>query len=107
METELRRSPRVPFVASAEVTQIDTEVRLLARTSDLSSHGCYLDMVNPLPAGSVIRIAIAHGNRTFDSTGSVIYSQSPLGMGVEFREVPPDHRLLLEQWVNDPKRLLA
>ena len=107
MQTELRRSTRVPFVANAEVLEIDSNVRLRARTGDISAHGCYLDMVHPLPSGTAIRVAIAHGERTFDAAGSVIYSQTPLGMGVEFREIQPDHRLLLEQWVNDPERLLA
>lgn len=107
MDTELRRSARVAFVAAAEVLEIDNDVRLRARTGDLSSHGCYLDMVNPLPVGTAIRVAITHGERSFDAPAAVIYSQTPLGMGVEFREVPADHRLILEQWVSDPERLLA
>jgi len=56
METEHRRSPRVPFVAAAEVIELDSEVRLRARTCDLSQHGCYLDMINPLPAGTTVKI---------------------------------------------------
>ena len=51
MEPELRRSPRIPFIATAEITEVDSEVRLTARTGDLSQGGCYLDMVNPLPQG--------------------------------------------------------
>jgi hypothetical protein len=107
METEHRRSPRVPFVAAAEVIELDSEVRLRARTCDLSQHGCYLDMINPLPAGTTVKIQIAQGEQTFDAFAGVVYSQTPLGMGVEFRELPSDRRLLLEQWVSDPERLLT
>ncbi len=67
MQTDLRRSPRVPFIAAVEVIDVDSEVRLLARTGDLSSHGCYVDMVNPLPLGSAVRIEIAHAERKFGS----------------------------------------
>ena len=101
MEPELRRSPRIPFIASAEITEVDTEVRLIARTGDLSKGGCYLDMVNPLPQGTAVKVAIAHGNRTFDATAKVIYSQTPLGMGLEFREIDPTHQPTLGQWLSE------
>jgi PilZ domain-containing protein len=107
MNSDLRRSPRVSFVAAAQVIEPETEVHLRARTTDISEHGCYLDMVNPLPAGTAVRLEIVHGNQTFDATGAVVYSQTPLGMGVEFREIPSNRRTLLEQWMNDPERLLA
>ncbi len=107
MQTELRRSPRVPFIAAAEVIDVDTEVRLSARTGDLSSHGCYVDMVNPLPLGSAVRIEIAHADRKFGATAGIIYSQTPLGMGLEFREVDPGQRVTLEEWLSDPERLTA
>src|SRR5580692_4207553 len=51
-----RRSPRFPFIASAQVVETRTEARLQARTSDLSREGCYLDMLNPLPIGTRQRI---------------------------------------------------
>ena len=99
METELRRSPRVPFIAAAEIMEANTQVRLSARTSDISRHGCYMDMVNPLPAGVAVKIAIAHGERTFSSTAAVVYSQTPLGMGLEFRDMDKSERDQLEQWL--------
>lgn len=107
METEHRRSPRVQFVAAAEVIEIETEVRLRARTSDLSQHGCYLDMIHPLPAGTTVRVEIAQGEQTFNALAGVVYSQTPLGMGVEFRELAADRQLLLERWVSDPERMLS
>ena len=99
MQTELRRSPRVPFIASADVIDTETLVRLTARTGDLSRHGCYMDMVNPLPLGSTIQVEIAHGQRTFSATAGVVYSQTPLGMGLEFRSVEASEQDKLEQWL--------
>jgi hypothetical protein len=99
MGPELRRSPRIPFIASAEIMEIDTEVRLSARTGDLSQGGCYMDMVNPLPQGTAVKVAIAHGNRTFGATAKVVYSQTPLGMGIEFREIDPANHPTLGQWL--------
>jgi len=99
MNPELRRSPRIPFIASAEITEVDTEVRLAARTGDLSQGGCYMDMVNPLPQGTAVKIAIAHGERTFGATAKVVYSQTPLGMGLQFREIDPTHQPILGRWL--------
>ena len=99
MENELRRSPRVPFIASAEIMEINTEVKLSARTGDLSRHGCYMDMVNPLPQGTAVKIAIEHGQRTFTANAGVVYSQTPLGMGLEFHDPDTEERNNLEQWL--------
>ena len=37
MDSERRRAPRYPIVADAEVTEIASETKLSARTSDLSA----------------------------------------------------------------------
>jgi hypothetical protein len=99
VQTEIRRSPRVPFIASAEVIDTDTAVRLKAQTGDLSRDGCYMDMINPLPPRTTVQVEIAHGQRTFKATAAVVYSQTPLGMGVEFRHVEAGGQDTLEQWL--------
>jgi hypothetical protein len=99
MQPDLRRSPRIPFIAAAEIIEVDTEVRLTARTGDLSQGGCYLDMVNPLPQGTAVKVAIAYGDRIFGATAKVVYSQTPLGMGLEFRDIDPNNQPTLGQWL--------
>jgi PilZ domain-containing protein len=99
MGPEPRRSPRIPFIASAEIMEIDTEVRLIALTGDLSQGGCYMDMVNPLPQGTAVKIAIAHGDRTFGATARVVYSHTPLGMGLQFHEIEAAHQPILGRWL--------
>jgi hypothetical protein len=107
MEADLRRSPRVPFVASAEVIDVDTEVRLAAQTGDLSQHGCYMDMVNPLPLGATVKVRIEHGRQTFGATAGVVYSVPHLGMGLVFRDIEAGKEVTLEKRLTDSKTVDA
>jgi hypothetical protein len=104
METDLRRSPRVPFVAAAEIIELDTEVRLAGQTGDLSEHGCYMDMVNPLPLGTAVKIQIDHGEQTFGATANVVYSVPHLGMGLAFRDMEAAQEVTLEDWLNNSEK---
>jgi hypothetical protein len=101
MERDLRRSPRVPFVASAEITELETETRLPARTGDLSRHGCYMDMINPLPLGTPVRVHITHGQRSFHASAGVVYCQPPLGMGLVFNGVESNCEAILQSWLSE------
>jgi hypothetical protein len=64
MSSENRRAPRFAFYASAEITELQTQTRLTARTNELSRHGCYMDMVNPLPIGTTVKIKLIHHEQT-------------------------------------------
>jgi hypothetical protein len=101
MSSEGRRSPRFPFYASARITELQTQTGITARTSELSRHGCYMDMVNPLPLGTIVKIQLVHHEQTFDATGHVIYSQPNMGMGVAFDEIEAGYVLVLEKWLSD------
>ena len=92
-----RKSPRFPFIASAQVTETRTEARLDARTSDLSRDGCYLDMLNPLPAGTRLKINVTHHNQQLDAVGRVVHSELNVGMGVHFEEV--GQKSVIDAWL--------
>ncbi len=83
MESERRESPRYPFLAQAELTELTSGVRIEACTSDLNSNGCYLDTLNPLQPGTIISIQITHQEQVFAAGGVVAYSQSNMGMVCE------------------------
>jgi hypothetical protein len=100
---ERRRGPRFPFFASAQITELQTKVSMTARTSELSLHGCYMDMLNPLPLGTPVKMQITYNEQTIDAMGRVIYSQSNMGMGVSFDEMQPDHEALLEKWFDEAR----
>jgi hypothetical protein len=53
MDQEKRWWPRYFFFASAELTEEDSQIRVPSRVSELSLHGCYLDMMNPFPVDTV------------------------------------------------------
>lgn len=94
-----RRTPRYPFIATAEVTDQSSQASIATRVTELSLHGCYLDMPNPLPVDTQIFIKIYSEAKFFESAGTVIYSQPNLGVGVSFRETRPQFLGVLKQWL--------
>ena len=98
MDQERRRSPRYPFIADAEVTEIATDTKLSAKTSDLSAGGCFLDMLNPSPEGTEIVVRISHGDSTFTARGKVVFLFPNMGMGIMFTNVPDSQQAILQKW---------
>jgi hypothetical protein len=92
-----RRSPRFSFIASAQVVETRTEARLQARISDISREGCYLDMLNPLPTGTRLKINVTHQNKQLDAVGLVVHSELNVGMGVQFEEI--GQRAVMDAWL--------
>lgn len=104
MESERRRAPRFPFMAEAEVTEISSDTKLIAKTSDLSIDGVFLDMLNPSPVGTDIRVRISHKSTTFTTLGRVTFVLPNMGMGVVFRNVESDQRAILQEWISELSR---
>ena len=104
MESERRRAPRYPIIADAEVTEIASETKLGARTSDLSVGGCFLDMINPSPEGTEIVVRISRADTTFTARGKVVFQFPNMGMGVMFTSVPASQQAVLEKWLEELSR---
>jgi len=100
MKPDPRRSPRIPFVASAEITDVLTETRFRARTTDICQHGCYVDMLNPLALGAAVKVRIVGDVGTFGATAGVVYCHLHLGMGLVFQEIEPAYQLTLQKWLD-------
>jgi hypothetical protein len=100
MTNELRRAPRYSLTSVAEITDLRTGTRITAQTSDVSLVGCYVDTLNPLPAGTQVRIRITHENEVFASAGVVAYSSASMGMGIKFLKVQHDYLGVLRNWVS-------
>lgn len=101
MDSERRRSLRYRFVADAEITEIASNTRLGGRSSDLSLGGCFLDMLNPSPEGTEIRVAVHHGNASFTALGRVVFVFPNVGMGVVFTKVEEPQLAVLQKWLAD------
>jgi hypothetical protein len=102
---ERRAAPRYPLILIAEVTELPSGTKLSARTSDVSRTGCYIDMLNPIPPGSKIRLKLFRDDGTFEVIAKVIYISQGLGMGVAFEEhVPADRLAILDRWLEAAAR---
>ncbi len=97
-----RRTPRYMFFASAELIEEKSGVQVASRVSELSLHGCYLDMMNPFPLGTPIRVKIwTEQDTVFQSKGRIIYAQPNMGAGVRFDDVEPKDQAVLEHWLEE------
>src|SRR5258706_16433397 len=101
MDSERRRSARYRFIADTEITEIASNTRLGARSSDLSVGGCFLDMVNPSPEGTEIRVPVHHASASFSALGRVVFVFPNVGMGVVFTNVEEDQLAVLRKWLAD------
>lgn len=101
MPTERRRTPRYMFFASAELYDQRTDVRVASRLSELSLHGCYLDMMNPFPVDTIVLLKIWAGDVQFEAKAKIIYAQANRGAGVLFLDVQPSHSAILESWLSE------
>jgi hypothetical protein len=99
MESERRRAPRYPIIADAVITEIASDTKLNAKTSDLSVGGCFLDMLNPSSEGTEIEVLISHAKTTFTARGRVVFVFPNMGMGVMFTSVEASQQATLQEWL--------
>ena len=98
-----RANPRFPFFADAEVTLRDgTSVR--AQLAELSSRGCYIDTLEPIPIRTKLSIRICDGMSACEVRGKVIYIHSGgglgiFGMGVAFEEMHAEQHSAIDAWL--------
>jgi len=100
-ESDRRGGNRHIFTASADVVEISSGARFSTRTTDLGPGGCFVDTTNPFPVGSKLHVKLHKGKTSFETTGTVVYSQNGLGMGIAFSDLPSDRRAALEAWLTD------
>lgn len=106
--TEKRANQRYSFLTDAEITLRDgTSVR--THIAELSSRGCYMGALVPIPIGTEFRLRIFHDMRTCELQGKVVYLHSSsglgiFGMGVRFAKIAPDERFVINVWLNDLAR---
>ena len=101
---ERRRGARYSFIASAELIEVKADVRIASRVSELSRHGCYLDMMNPFPTGTMVLVKIAAGDAFFEAKSKIVYAQHNMGAGVGFLEVAPASQAVLERWLDEAEQ---
>jgi PilZ domain len=104
LRKEQRRTPRYTFIASAELIEQKTEVRIATRVSELGLNGCYLDMMNPFPKDTLVLVKIFAGEEFFHAKAKIVYVQPNLGAGVSFIEVEPQPLAVLGRWLDQVQK---
>jgi PilZ domain len=96
---------RYPLILIAEITEIVSGTKSMARTADVSRTGCYVDTLKPSPKGTQIELRLIRGEEVFQAQALVMYSSPGLGMGVRFNEQVPGSQLnMLDRWLMDAAR---
>ncbi|MBZ5500984.1 MAG: PilZ domain-containing protein [Acidobacteriia bacterium] len=96
---EKRAVPRYTLIATVDVVEPVSGVRISGRISELSRKGCYVDALNNLPPQTPVNIRISRDRGTFSSPGKIIYVQEAMGMGLTFLEIPDDQLKILDSWL--------
>jgi len=96
---ERRRTPRFPFIATAEIVVKGSPASDPERVTELSLYGCYVETVNTLEKGANLLIKVYVEGKYFESNGAVLYAQAGEGMGVGFQNVNPHYLMVLKMWL--------
>src|SRR5580698_2530073 len=95
-----RRGFRFAFNANAEVApEGSPSATVSVRATEISLHGCYLESPSPFAELSPVFVKIFYADEYFEAKGTVVYVKPALGMGVQFRDVKPPCRIILQKWI--------
>jgi hypothetical protein len=94
---ERRRSPRFRCSGSAEFRAEGSDIRMWGTLSDVSLHGCYIEMNNTFPVDTRVSLALEAMGVRVQVQAVVRVSYPFLGMGMCFTEVEFGQQSQLEQ----------
>jgi PilZ domain len=98
---ERRANPRHAFVATTEITDSAHALRLSGRVTEISRQGCFVDVVHPLPVGTILKLRVTCDQGSFETRAKILYVQRGIGMGVVFVDTAEDQVKILEKWLVD------
>jgi hypothetical protein len=101
---ERRAVPRFPCQGSAQVKRDDSEVRSWGSITDISLHGCYVEMTAAFAVGTMVEIDIELAGKRAHVRGEVRASYPFLGMGIKFVEIAPEAKAELAEMVRAVSR---
>jgi hypothetical protein len=94
-----RRGLRFAFNAGAEIAPQNSPNNFApARVTELSFRGCLLETSASFEVHLPVLLKIYNSGEYFEAEALVLYI-NPSGMGLEFREMRPQFRVVLQQWV--------
>jgi len=102
---ERRRHPRVRTANSVELYPAGQSSPIRARTGDISLGGCFVDMPNPLPKGTTLRIGVWINEVKLWANALVVTSTPGFGIGIRFSEISDLDRDQLRQFLGSISRV--
>ena len=94
---ERRQSPRLRCSGSAEFRTEASDVRIWGTVTDVSQHGCYVEMNTTFPVGTKVDLVLKSFGIRIEAPGEVRVSYPFLGMGICFAELEPVQQMQLKQ----------
>ena len=101
VRVERPRARRYSFVASVELFDLQSEIQVQGRVTDLSLYGCGATANKLLRTGTKLRVRITTKGSTFSALGKVAYATSDGDMGIVFTRTEPNDQLILEKWIGE------
>lgn len=95
-----RRGFRFLIDAAAEIApESSPSASVSARATEISLHGCYVETPAPFAQDTLVFVKIYYAYEYFEAKGTVIYVKPAMGMGLQFRDVKPPCRIILQKWI--------
>ncbi len=94
---ERRLTPRMRCSGSVELRADDSEARLWGTLTDISLHGCYVEMNTTFPVDTRVHVVLKSFGLRIETSGTVRATYPFLGMGILFADIKPEELRNLEQ----------
>jgi PilZ domain len=94
---ERRRSPRLRCSGSVEFRAEGSDVRMWGTLTDVSLHGCYVEMNTTFPVNTKVDLVLKSFGIRIQTPGTVRATYPFLGMGICFADIEPGQQLQLKQ----------
>ena len=98
-ESHSPRPTRYGIHADAEIIDSMTGRVILAKTSDVSLGGCYIEAPQPLDVRSTVRVKLFYDGATASAYADVVRADVGKGMGLRFRGIAPEQIAVIKRWL--------
>lgn len=94
---ERRQSPRLRCSGSAEFRTADSDLRMWGTLTDISLHGCYVEMNATFPVNTKVELVLKSYGIRIEVSGTVRASYPFLGMGIGFGQIEAEQQTHLKE----------
>jgi hypothetical protein len=98
------RAARYSFIASIELTDLESDHKTVEKTMDLSLFGCHVVPGNSSPTGKRLRLQITHNGEVFEAVGRVANVRPTMGIGIVFTKIELHQQVVLEKWLAELRK---